>query len=113
MYERILSEMSHLGIKSARELERKAGISNGSIRDIRYGHMPGSDKLSRIAAVLGVSVNYLVTGTPDDDPLENPTPPEIYEKQRKILHLLEGLSEENYKAAIDYLTFLRFKEDIK
>lgn len=113
MYERILNEMQNAGIKSIRELERRANLSNGSIKNVRNGSMPSSDKLARIADVLGVSVNYLLTGKPDDDPFDDPTPPEEYAKQRKVLRLLDGLSDENYKAAIDYLTFLKFKEDMK
>lgn len=113
MYDRILKEMAIKGIKYASELERMAGLSNGALRNIRNGHLPTSDRLQRIADVLGVSVNYLLTGKPDDDPFDDPTPPEEYAKQRKVLRLLEGLSDENYKAAIDYLTFLKFKEDMK
>ena len=113
MYERIIEEIQHKGIKSIRELERLAGLSNGTIKSIRNGTMPSSDRLSRIADVLGVSVNYLLTGKPDDDPFDDHTSPEEYAKQRKVLRLLEGLSDENYKAAIDYLTFLKFKEDMK
>ena len=63
------------------------------------------------ANVLGVSVNYLLTGNPDDDPFDDPTPPELYQKQRKVLSLLEGLSDENYQAAVDYLVYLKHKED--
>ena len=75
--------------------------------------MPSSDRLTKIANVLGVSANYLLTGQPDDDPFDNPTPPEVYQKQRQVLALLDGLSDENYKAAIDYLTYLKAKEDMK
>ncbi len=113
MYDRIIEEMQRIGIKTVRELERKADLSNGSIKSIKNGSMPSSDRLARIADVLGVSSNYLLTGKPDDDPFDAPTPPEEYAKQRKVLRLLEGLSDENYKAAIDYLTFLKFKEDMK
>ena len=113
MYERILNEMENAGIKTIRELERRANLSNGAIKNIRNGSMPSSDRLARIADVLGVSVNYLLTGKTDDDPFDDPTPPEVCEKQRKVLRLLEGLSDDSYKAAIDYLTFLKFKEDMK
>lgn len=113
MYDRILKEMAIKGIKYASELERMAGLSNGALRNIRKGHLPTSDRLQRIADVLGVSVNYLLTGRPDDDPFDDPTPPEVLAKQQKVLRLLDSLSEENYKAAIDYLTFLKFKEDMK
>ena len=104
MYERILREMEIKGIRYMSDLEKMAGLSNGSIKAIKNGHMPSSDRLARIANVLGVSAHYLLTGQPDDDPFDNPTPPEVYQKQRQVLALLEGLSEDSYKAAIDYLT---------
>ena len=113
MYERILKEMEIKGIRYAAELERIAGVTEGSIKSIRYGHIPSSDRLNKIANVLGVSANYLLTGKPDDDPFDNPTPPEVYQKQRQVLALLEGLSEDSYKVAIDYLTYLKAKEDTK
>ena len=113
MYERILLEMKIKGIKYMADLEKMAGLSNGSIKAIKNGHMPSSERLTRIANVLGVSANYLLTGKPDDDPFDNPTPPEVYQKQRQVLALLEGLSEDSYKVAIDYLTYLKAKEDLK
>lgn len=113
MYERILLEMKIKGIKYMADLEKMAGLSNGSIKAIKNGHMPSSERLTRIANVLGVSANYLLTGKPDDDPFDNPTPPEVYQKQRQVLALLEGLSEDSYKVAIDYLTYLKAKEDMK
>ena len=111
MYERIIQEMGIVGIKTISDLERKAAVSLGTIRNIRYGHTPKSDSLVRIANALGVSVNYLLTGQPDEDPFDDPTPPEVYQKQRKVLSLLEGLSDENYQAAVDYLVYLKHKED--
>ena len=113
MYERILLEMKIKGIKYMADLEKMAGLSNGSIKAIKNGHMPSSERLTRIANVLGVSANYILTGKPDDDPFDNPTPPEVYQKQRQVLALLEGLSEDSYKVAIDYLTYLKAKEDMK
>ena len=111
MYERILLEMKIKGIKYIADLEKMAGLSNGSIKAIKNGHMPSSERLTRIANALGVSANYLLTGQPDDDPFDNPTPPEVYQKQRKVLSLLEGLSDENYQAAVDYLVYLKHKEE--
>ena len=111
MYERILTEMKLKGIRYVADLERKAGLSQGTIRNIRYGHLPTSTNINKIANALGISVNYLMTGEPDDDPFDDPTPPELYQKQRKVLALLEGLSDESYQAAIDYLMYLKFKEE--
>ena len=111
MFERILMEMKIKGIRYMADLEKMAGLSNGSIKAIKNGHMPSSDRLARIASVLGVSAHYLLTGEPDDDPFDDPIPPEVYQKQRKVFALLEGLSDESYQAAIDYLMYLKFKED--
>ena len=113
MYERIMQEIAQLGFKSVREVERMANVSYGTIRNMRYGHTPSSENLVKIATVLGVSAYYLLTGQPDDDPFDDPIPPEVYQKQRKVLALLEGLSDENYKVAIDYLTYLKAKEESK
>lgn len=113
MYERILKEMEIKGIRYAAELERLAGVTEGSIKSIRYGHIPTSDRLNKIAKALGVSSHYLLTGEPDDDDPFAPTPPEVYQKQRLALSLLEGLSDENYNAAIDYLMYLKHKEEGK
>jgi transcriptional regulator with XRE-family HTH domain len=116
MYERIMEELKRMGFKSVRELERQADVSYGTVRNIKYGHMPPSDKLYRIADILGVSVNYLLTGEKDWDPLgdePDPTPPEVYRKRRMVLSLIDDLSEENYKIAIDYLQYLRAKEEKK
>lgn len=52
LYERILSEMAIKGIKYASELERRAGLTNGAMRNIRNGHLPTPDRLARIADVL-------------------------------------------------------------
>ena len=113
MHERIMQRIALLGYKSIREVERTANIPYGTIRNTKYGHVPTSDKMVKLAAVLGVSVHYLLSGTEDDDPFDNPISPEVYMKQRKVLDLLEGLSEDNYQAAIDYLTFLKAKGDNK
>lgn len=113
MYERILECMTLKGIRYVKDLERQAGLSNGTIRNIRYGHMPTSEKLSRIADVLGVSTNYLLTGIPDIDPLSDPVSAEVYHKRMAVLSLLEGLSPESYNIAIDYLVYLKAKEEKK
>ena len=111
MFERILREMEAKGIRYVAELERMAGLSTGTLKNIERGHMPKSDTLAKIAKALGVSSHYLLTGEPDDDPFGDPTSPEVYQKQRQVLALLEGLSDEHYQAAIDYLAYLKHKEE--
>lgn len=56
MYERIVKEMAIRGIRFIADLERKAGVSPGTIRNIRYGHTPTSSNLIKIADALGVTV---------------------------------------------------------
>lgn len=49
------------------ELERKAGLGNGTIR--RWGESyPSVDKAMRVAKVLNVSVEYLYNGTENNIP---------------------------------------------
>ena len=106
-HERIMQRIALLGYKSIREVERTADIPYGTIRNTKYGHVPTSDKMVKLAAVLDVSVSYLLNGsTEDDDPFVNPDPPEVYQKQRKVMALLADLNEEDYKSAIDYLIYL-------
>lgn len=112
IYERVERLRAENDIKSKLALEMDAGISNGAINKMRF-HTPSLKTVEKLSKRLGVSVNYLLTGKTDDDPFDDPTPPEVCEKQRKVLRLLEGLSDDSYKAAIDYLTFLKFKEDMK
>jgi transcriptional regulator with XRE-family HTH domain len=111
MYERILAEMKKKGIRFVAELERTAGLSQGSIKNIRYGHIPTPDRLVKIADALDVSVQYLLTGDTDVDPFDE-TVDEV-NKRKQIYSILEGLSPENFQAAIDYLTFLKNKEGNK
>lgn len=104
MYERILECMALKGIRYVKDLERQAGLSNGAIRNIRYGHMPTPDRLSRIADVLGVSIQYLLTGETDSEKHE---PDEIVKRRKQIYCLLEGLSPAQFENAIHYLNYLK------
>lgn len=105
MYERILAEMAVKGIRFVAELERQAKVNEGCIRTIKYGHTPSADKLARIADVLGVSIQYLLTGETDIDPTEEP--PEVTQKRKQIYSILEGLSPAQFENAIHYLNYLK------
>lgn len=58
--DRIIQLCREKGI-SARQLEIQLGFSNGYIRTKREREFP-TDRLSQIANVLGVSVDYLMSG---------------------------------------------------
>lgn len=102
MYARIIAEMKIKGIRFISELEAKAGVSPGTIRNIRYGHTPRPDSLVKIADVLGVTVNYLLTGETDADEELDPNT----EKRRQINAILDGLSPSQLDNAAHYLLFL-------
>lgn len=102
MYERIVKEMAIRGIRFIADLERKAGVSPGTIRNIRYGHTPTSSNLIKIADALGVTVNYLLTGETDIDMESDPNA----EKRRKATAILDGLSPAQLDNAVHYLLFL-------
>lgn len=108
MYQRILQEMALKGIRYVKELERMADVYPGTIRNIKYGHMPKSDSLLKIATALGVSVNYLLTGE-SDIAIEDESS-EIALKRKQIYSILEGLSPEQFENAMHYLTYLKSME---
>ncbi len=60
VYERIKDEAVKQGINIS-ELEKKSGLGNGTIGGWRDKD-PASSKLLAVAGVLGVSVDYLLTG---------------------------------------------------
>ena len=111
MYERIMQEMTALGIRFIAELERKADIKPGTIKSIRYGHKPNSDNLIKIANALNVSPDYLLYGKTDIE--EDEEPSEITLKRKKIYSILEGLSPEQFDNAIHYLNYLKKMEGRK
>lgn len=52
------------------KLERDCGFGNGYIRGLREGKFP-SDRLAKIADYLGVSINYLATGSENNLSIED------------------------------------------
>ncbi|MDR0539553.1 MAG: helix-turn-helix domain-containing protein [Spirochaetaceae bacterium] len=64
-------ELNYLGL-TVQELADKAGIAKGALRGYlgKQSSMPPADVAIKIAAALGVSVEYLVTGN-DKHPTKN------------------------------------------
>lgn len=104
MYERILQEMALKGFKSIREVERKADVAYGTIRNIRLGHMPTSDKLFRIAGVLGVSIQYLLSGQNGSEGKELDESARMHDL---ITSAVEGLSPKWTNNILTYIEFLK------
>lgn len=98
MYERIKELMIIRGIRFDKDLEEKAGVKSGTIRNIKNGHAPATETVRRIAVALDVPMSFLLTGEADMDPNA--------EKRRKISAMLDNLSPDELEQASQYVQFL-------
>ena len=70
--EKLSRVMSEKGI-SAADIERRTGISRGTVHHYLHGdYSPKNDKLEKLASALGVSVSYLAGYTDDPNPTGDP-----------------------------------------
>ena len=114
MRDRIIKIMQERGINSMAELERKAGVPSGTMRNMGQGHMPSMDKVRKIANYLGVSVDYIVNGT--ETTQEQKKEPKQLKNQssdsiREFFTLAASLSDQNMEALLDYLKYLVGKQE--
>lgn len=89
-----------------KQLAEIVGVSVGAISHYETGRRaPDPDMLGRIANALGVTVDYILCRD-DEAPskeIENP-PADMRAEAKKIL---EGMTDEQYQAALQYLKFLQ------
>ena len=114
MRERIIKIMHEKEINSMAELERKAGVPSGTMRNVGQGHMPSMDKVRKIANVLGVSVDYIVNGTETpQEPKKEPKPLKNQSSDpiREFCSLIGSLSDQNMEVLLDYLRYLISKQE--
>lgn len=91
----VLTELEYLG-KTNKWLAEKAGFDASNIgRGIRLGSSPSADTAVRIAKVLNVSVEYLVTGKASSNEISKSDSERISElhKYAKTLDSLEKIPE--------------------
>ena len=83
---RICSHREALGLTQA-ELGRLLGVSGKAVSKWENGQItPKSTMLTRLAEILGMSIDELLTGkTPESPPTVQETPDEEYEKNKKLL----------------------------
>lgn len=95
--ENLKSELEYQDIQ-LKELAAKTGISKNTIGNYLTGHnsLPAADNAVKIAQVLGVSVEYLVTGNNSDSLLISSLP----SKQREILNNLKTLDETDLNSVL-------------
>lgn len=114
MRDRIIKVMKERGIYSMAELERKAGVPQGTLRNMGQGHMPSMEKVNKIATYLGVSVDYIVNGTEAAPEVKTePKPPIIQQPDpiREFFTLVASLSDQNMEALLDYVRYLASKQE--
>ena len=99
-WKRVDEELDYLG-KNRAYLSRKCGFSLANIgKGIKLGSTPSADTAVKIASVLGVTVEYLVTGSnaPANKNKDQETEQlRLYRKHSEIIKKCEQLSPEKEK----------------
>lgn len=105
--ENLKAELEYQGIQ-LKELELKTGISKNTIGNYLTGHnsVPAADNAVKIAQALGVSVEYLVTGTD----LKNTKISSCPIKYRKIIENLELLDDKDLEAILALVEVLKTRK---
>lgn len=117
MRDRIIKAMKDKGINSMAELERKAGVPSGTLRNMGQGHMPSTEKVRKIAAVLEISVDYIINGD-DSDVLAEAAPSKSKTEPaqsgsaiKEFASVIASLSDQNMEALVDYARYLLSKQE--
>ena len=107
-WRRVDEELEYLG-KNRTYLANKCEFSLTNFNlGIKRGSTPSADTAVKIAAVLGVSVEYLVNGT--NNPISSKNHEEeqnqlrLYRKHSEIIKKCEELSPEKEKLLVDFIS---------
>ena len=98
-WDNVAIELDYLGMTN-KELAEKVGITASNIgKGQRQGSSPSADTAVKIASVLGVTVEYLVTGSnsPANKKDEESEQLRLYRKHSEIIKKCEQLSPEKEK----------------
>ena len=99
-WDNVAIELDYLGMTN-KELAEKVGITASNIgKGQRQGSSPSADTAVKIASVLGVTVEYLVTGsnTPSNKNKDQESEQlRLYRKHSEIIKKCEQLSPEKEK----------------
>ena len=103
------AELTYSGML-VKELAAQAGLKKNTIDNYLSvrGRMPAADVAVRIAKVLGVSVEYLVTGS---DTIEHKGPAFFSLETRHIALIADKLKPDYRKIALDFIETLKKHED--
>jgi len=103
------AELSYSGLL-VKELAAKAEVKKHTIDNYLSvrGRMPSADVAVRIARVLGVTVEYLVTG---QETQKNPQFAHFSPETRKMARVVEGLRPERRRLALSLVESIKTHED--
>jgi transcriptional regulator with XRE-family HTH domain len=106
------AELDYQGL-TVKELAEKSAVAKGALDSYlgKQASMPPADTAVRIAAVLGVTVEYLVNG--QDHSREKSTPFFSSPRKRSILRILDELPPEDQKLTLDFVKLLKKNRDEK
>ena len=119
MKDRIIKAMRDKGIYSMAELERKADIPSGTMRNLGQGHMPAMEKIKKIASLLEVSVDWLISGNGSEEAVpvkeikkESVKPVKASsDPVREFTRMVSQLNDQNMESLIDYLRYLLSRQE--
>ena len=97
----VLKELDYIGMTN-KALAEKAGFDASNIgRGIRLGSSPSADTAVKIAKILNVSVEYLVTGqlSANSNKKEN----DRFQKYAKTIEKLDTLPEKTRTSVLDLI----------
>jgi len=104
--ENLKRELGYSGVL-VKELASRSGVNRRTIDNYLNTHnsMPSADAAVRIAGVLGVTVEYLITGH------DKRNYPSLSSDPRVVLKNLETLNKRDRKIVLNLIKFLREMED--
>jgi transcriptional regulator with XRE-family HTH domain len=103
-------ELDYQGM-TVKELAAKSAVAKGALDSYlgKQASMPPADAAVRIAAVLGVTVEYLIKGQEsqqDKEPVLFYSP-----RKRSILRIFDELDSKDQKLALDFVKLLKKSKD--
>jgi transcriptional regulator with XRE-family HTH domain len=108
--ENLKSELTYSGLL-VKELAAQTGIKKHTIDNYLCvrGRMPAADVAVRIARVLGVSTEYLITGQTADNKRAVYFSPQIH----RMARIAEKLKPDYQKIALSFIEMLKKHEDLQ
>ena len=105
-------ELDYQGL-TVKELSVKTAVAKGALDSYlgKQDSMPPADTAVRIAAALGVTVEYLVNG--QDSSREKTALFFSNPCKRSILRILDELPQEDQKFTLDFVKLLKKNRDVK